>query len=107
MLYNIKIRHNLLQIHKKAVLLHQVFHGIRFKVNKRLGQGVDPFFVSIPKESSSNEIQMIITTPSKNKEKSHSILIYIKKYVIKHKNKMQSLADSKKGCIFASSFSCY
>ena len=24
-----------------------VFHGIRFKVNKRLGQGVDPFFMSL------------------------------------------------------------
>ena len=40
--------------------------------------------VSVPKEFSSNEIQMIITTPPKNKVKSHSILIYIKKYVIKH-----------------------
>ena len=34
MLYNIKYCFNLLQIQQKAVPLHQVFHGIRFKVNK-------------------------------------------------------------------------
>jgi len=34
MLYNIKFKGKLLQIQKTAVLLHQVFHGIRFKVNK-------------------------------------------------------------------------
>ena len=34
MLYSIKILGKLLQIQQKAVPLHQVFHGIRFKVNK-------------------------------------------------------------------------
>ncbi len=34
MLYNIKKRSKCLQIQKKSVPLHQVFHGIRFKVNK-------------------------------------------------------------------------
>ena len=33
-----------LQISKKSVPLHRVFHSIRFKVNKRLEQGVAPFF---------------------------------------------------------------
>ena len=47
------------------------------------------------------------TTHSINKEKPLFYLIYIKKYVIKHKKKMQSLADSKKGSTFASSFSWY
>ena len=34
MLYNIKKRGKHLQVQQKAVPLHQVFHGIRFKVNK-------------------------------------------------------------------------
>ena len=37
-----------LQKTQKAVPLHCGFHSIRFKVNKRLGQGVDPFFLPIP-----------------------------------------------------------
>ena len=36
-----------LQISKKSVPLHRVFHSIRFKVNKRLEQGVAPFFLPI------------------------------------------------------------
>ena len=36
-----------LQITGKSVSLHCVFHSIRFKVNKRLEQGVAPFFMLI------------------------------------------------------------
>ena len=34
-----------LQLSQKCVPLHRVFHSIRFKVNKRLEQGVAPFFL--------------------------------------------------------------
>ena len=37
-----------LQLSQKCVPLHCVFHSIRFKVNKRLEQGVAPFFLSLP-----------------------------------------------------------
>ena len=36
-----------LQVPQKSVPLHCVFHSIRFKVNKRLEQGVAPFFMSL------------------------------------------------------------
>ena len=39
-----------LQISKKSVPLHRVFHSIRFKVNKRLEQGVAPFFFAYNRE---------------------------------------------------------
>ena len=48
MLHNTDFYPKYLQISGKAVPLHCVFHSIRFKVNKRLGQGVDPFFLPIP-----------------------------------------------------------
>ncbi len=35
-----------LQIRKKELPLHCVFHGIRFKVNKRLEYSGTPFFIS-------------------------------------------------------------
>jgi hypothetical protein len=38
---------HLLHVSKKAVSLQRVFHSIRFKVNKRLGYGGIPFFMSI------------------------------------------------------------
>ena len=38
---------NNLEITEKTVPLHCVFHSIRFKVNKRLEQGVAPFFMLI------------------------------------------------------------
>ncbi len=37
-----------LQIIGKSVSLQCVFHSIRFKVNKRLEQGVAPFFMPVP-----------------------------------------------------------
>ena len=38
---------HLLHVSKKAVSLQRVFHSIRFKVNKRLGYGGIPFFMSL------------------------------------------------------------
>ena len=32
-----KIHFKLLQVHEKALPLHRVFHGIRFKVNEKIG----------------------------------------------------------------------
>ena len=45
MLCNIFFSFNYLLLSQKSVPLQCVFHSIRFKVNKRLEQGVAPFFI--------------------------------------------------------------
>jgi len=47
MLNNMIFRLFYLLIQLKAVPLQCVFHSIRFKVNKRLEQGVAPFFMPV------------------------------------------------------------
>ena len=48
MLYSILFKSDYLLFSKKSVHLQCVFHSIRFKVNKRLEQGVAPFLFYPP-----------------------------------------------------------
>ncbi len=47
-----------LQISQKSLPLQRVFHSIRFKVNKRLGYGGIPFFIFIPLNRFSPQINL-------------------------------------------------
>ena len=55
-----KRRRNL-QISKKSVPLHRVFHSIRFKVNKRLEQGVAPFFLPIIENKKKEQLMLLFS----------------------------------------------
>ena len=50
-----------LQISKKSVPLHRVFHSIRFKVNKRLEQGVAPFFFAYNREQKKEQLMLLFS----------------------------------------------
>ena len=50
-----------LQISKKSVPLHRVFHSIRFKVNKRLEQGVAPFFLPIIENKKKEQLMLLFS----------------------------------------------
>jgi hypothetical protein len=50
-----------LQISKKSVPLHRVFHSIRFKVNKRLEQGVAPFFFANIENKKKEQLMLLFS----------------------------------------------
>ncbi len=59
-------RAHFLQITEKPLPLHRVFHSIRFKVNKRLGYGGIPFFMSFCKQPGKHRLStwfLLFTLP--------------------------------------------